>query len=205
MKVNVYKFDVKKMRELLFCSNNIHKTEEIRKMLPSGYRISSLKEEGIFTDIPETGETFEENALIKVRAVKSDNHSGCFADDSGLCVEYLDDAPGVHSARYAGEHATDADNRSKLLNELKGINNRNAYFITVICLLMDASVQYFEGRIYGRITTEERGIGGFGYDRIFIPDNYDKTFAEMTSDEKNKISHRYLALQKMMQFLKGKQ
>ncbi len=190
------------MRELLFCSNNIHKTEEIRKMLPVGYKLMNLKEAGMNLEIAETGVTFEENALLKAKTVAEKMKKDCFADDSGLCVDFLHGDPGVYSARYAGDKATDADNRKKLLHELSNENNRSAYFITVICLLLKSKVYYFEGRISGRITENERGEGGFGYDRIFVPENYDKTFAEMTPEEKNKISHRYKALQKMMQFLK---
>lgn len=190
------------MRELLFCSNNIHKTEEIRKMLPEGYVVRNLKESGIAIDIPETGNTFSENALIKAQTIAEKYQVNCFADDSGLSVEWLHDDPGIYSARYAGEYASDADNRKKLLNNLFASPNRSAFFVTVICLVWDKETYYFEGRIYGRISQAERGEGGFGYDSIFIPEHHNRTFAEMTSEEKNKISHRYLALQKMMQFLK---
>ncbi len=189
------------MNELIFCSNNNYKLQEIRKMLPFGYILHSLSEAGIESDVDETGTTFQENAFLKASAVALLTKKNCFADDSGLCVSALNDAPGIYSARYAGKNATDADNRRKLLADLSGIKDRKACFITVICLICEGKANYFEGRIYGSITLAERGGSGFGYDPVFMPDGYNRTFAEMTADEKNKISHRQIALGKMITFL----
>ncbi|HNU47277.1 MAG TPA: RdgB/HAM1 family non-canonical purine NTP pyrophosphatase [Bacteroidia bacterium] len=191
------------MTELIFCSNNKHKLQEIRKMLPSGYILQSLSEAGIKSSVDETGVTFYENAFLKADAVYLHTKKNCFADDSGLCVTALGDAPGVFSARYAGHEATDADNRNKLLADLEGIKQRNAYFIAVICLIWEGEAYYFEGRIDGNITNVEHGKSGFGYDPVFIPNGYDVTFAEMTEDEKNKISHRQIAVGKMITFLRN--
>ncbi|HMR47279.1 MAG TPA: RdgB/HAM1 family non-canonical purine NTP pyrophosphatase [Bacteroidia bacterium] len=189
------------MNELIFCSNNNHKLQEIRKMLPFGYVLHSLSEAEIESDIDETGTTFQENAFLKASAVALLTKKNCFADDSGLCVTALNDAPGIYSARYAGKNATDAENRRKLLADLSGIMDRKAFFVTVICLIFEGKAHYFEGRIYGSITLAERGGSGFGYDPVFMPDGYNRTFAEMTADEKNKISHRQIALGKMITFL----
>lgn len=189
------------MNELIFCSNNNHKLQEIRKMLPFGYIFHTLSEAGIESDIDETGTTFQENAFLKASAVALLTKKNCFADDSGLCVTALNDAPGIYSARYAGKNATDAENRRKLLADLSGIKDRKACFVTVICLICGGKANYFEGRIYGNITHTERGSSGFGYDPVFMPDGYNRTFAEMTADEKNKISHRQIALGKMITFL----
>ncbi len=191
------------MTELIFCSNNKHKLQEIRKMLPSGYILQSLSEAGIKSSADETGVTFYENAFLKADAVYLHTKKNCFADDSGLCVTALGDAPGVFSARYAGHEATDADNRNKLLADLEGIKQRNAYFIAVICLIWEGEAYYFEGRIDGNITNVKHGKSGFGYDPVFIPNGYDVTFAEMTEDEKNKISHRQIAVGKMITFLRN--
>lgn len=191
------------MTELIFCSNNEHKLQEIRKMLPSGYILHSLFEAGIQSNIDETGTTFLENAFLKANAVSLLTKKNCFADDSGLCVAALNNAPGVYSARYAGNEATDADNRRKLLSDLSGIQQRNAYFIAVICLIWKGKAFYFEGRIDGMITNIEQGNSGFGYDPVFIPDGYKITFAEMSPNEKNKISHRQIAVSKMIAFLRN--
>jgi len=191
-----------KKRTLVFATNNKHKLEEVRKILGDTYDIRSLSDVGCNMDIPETGSTFEENALQKAHFVKKFFGFDCFADDSGLEVEALDGAPGVHSARYATEEGHDSDaNNEKLLAELEGKNNRKADFKTVIAFVSDNGDHCFEGQVNGQIITEKRGNNGFGYDPLFLPDGFDKTFAEMDSDEKNRISHRGRALEKFVTFL----
>ena len=188
-----------KKRTLVFATNNKHKLEEVRKILGDTYDIRSLSDVGCNMDIPETGSTFEENALQKAHFVKKFFGFDCFADDSGLEVEALDGAPGVHSARYATEEGHDSDaNNEKLLAELEGKNNRKADFKTVIAFVSDNGDHCFEGQVNGQIITEKRGNNGFGYDPLFLPDGFDKTFAEMDSDEKNRISHRGRALEKFV-------
>ena len=182
--------------ELIFATNNNNKLEEVRQRLPH-HKILSMKDIQCFDDIAETGSTFEENALIKAQYIYSRFGLSCFADDSGLEVEALNGEPGVYSARYSGEHNNTEANMNKLLTKLQGITNRKAKFITVICLLLEGKEYFFRGEIHGTITNERKGIEGFGYDPIFLPDGYTKTFAEMTTGEKNKFSHRALAIEKM--------
>ena len=187
---------------LIFASNNAHKLDEVKAILaPSGIEIKSLNDIGFFEDIEETGLTFYENAAIKVTAIHSLKNVDCFADDSGLEVEALDNQPGVFSARYSGEHGNHAANNQKLLKELYGKPNRRACFKTVIALMLNGTIHYFEGRVDGTIAEELSGKEGFGYDPLFIPDGYDKTFANMPKEIKNSISHRKRALEAMLEFL----
>lgn len=190
--------------KLVFATNNAHKLEEVRAILGNGYEVLSLREIGCTADIPETADTFEGNALQKAHYVKEHFGYDCFADDTGLEVAALDGAPGVHSARYAGDHNSDA-NCTKLLAELQrtaqqGNSDRSARFRTVVALIMNGEEHLFEGIVSGTITTERHGNGGFGYDPLFQPDGYSTTFAEM-GDEKNLISHRARAVQKLVSFL----
>lgn len=190
--------------KLVFATNNAHKLEEVRAILGSSYEVLSLREIGCTADIPETADTFEGNALQKARYVKEHFGYDCFADDTGLEVAALDGAPGVHSARYAGDHDSDA-NCTKLLAELQstaqqGNSDRSARFRTVVALILNGEEHLFEGIVNGTIATERNGNGGFGYDPLFQPDGYSTTFAEM-GDEKNLISHRARAVQKLVSFL----
>ncbi|MDD3789155.1 MAG: non-canonical purine NTP diphosphatase [Petrimonas sp.] len=189
------------MKKIVFATNNKHKLDEIRKITAGKIEILSLSDIDCHDDIPETGVTLEENALIKARFVKDRYGFDCFADDTGLEVEALDGAPGVYSSRYAGEGCNPQDNMRKLISELQGKENRNARFRTVIALLLNGETHFFEGEIPGRIIDEKRGAAGFGYDPIFMPDGYDKTFAELGDNVKNTISHRAIATQKLVAFL----
>lgn len=193
---------MKKPRKLVFSTNNEHKLEEVKAILEPYYQILSLKDIGDDTDIPETGETLEDNALIKANYLWDTYHTNCFADDTGLEVEALNNAPGVYSARYAGEQKSSTDNVAKLLKELEGKENRNAQFRTVIALIIDGKKYVFEGKIKGVITTSARGNSGFGYDPVFQPEGYDKTFAELILADKNEISHRARAVEQLALFLR---
>lgn len=190
------------MKKLVFSTNNEHKLEEVRAILDKHYQILSLKDIGDNTDIPETGTTLEENAMIKADFLWNKYKCNCFADDTGLEVEALDNAPGVYSARYAGEQKNSADNVAKLLHELEGKENRKARFRTVIALIKDGKRYLFEGKVEGVITLSPHGSAGFGYDPIFKPDGYDHTFAELGLDVKSQISHRAKAVQELALFLK---
>lgn len=187
--------------ELLFATHNLHKVKEVASMVGSNIVIKSLVDFNYTAEIPETADTFEDNALQKVHFVHQLFGGNCFADDSGLIVPALGNRPGVLSARYAGNNATYSDNVDKLLSELKDSENRNAYFITLIALIFNEKAYLFEGKIEGEIIKERRGIKGFGYDPVFIPNGYTHTFAEMTDVLKNSISHRGIALRKMIDFL----
>lgn len=187
-------------KTLAFATNNEHKLSEIRSMLVDGYKIISLKELGREVDIPETADTFAGNALIKARYLYENYHIDCFADDTGLEVDALGGQPGVHSARYAGNHDSEA-NMEKLLYELKEKKDRNAQFRTVIALIINGEENLFEGIVRGRIATERHGKEGFGYDPIFIPDGYSESFAEMGVSAKNLISHRGKAVRKLIDYL----
>ena len=187
--------------ELVFVSGNNNKVKEIRKKLPLIYQLKGLKDLNFTEDIPETSNTFEGNAKQKASYIYSKFNVNCFADDSGLEVDYLNGAPGVYSARFAGEEKDDAKNNSLLLEKLNGISNRKARFKTVICLILEGKEYFYEGFVEGVITDNYKGDGGFGYDPIFIPNGYDRTFAEMTLEEKNQLSHRAIAVQKMIDFL----
>lgn len=191
-----------KMRKLVFSTNNEHKLEEVRAKLGKYYQVISLKDLGDDTDVPETGDTLEENAMIKADYLWKTYQLNCFADDTGLEVEALDNAPGVYSARYAGEHKSSEDNVAKLLKELEGKENRRARFRTVIALIMGGKRYLFEGKIEGVITTSPKGTSGFGYDPVFQADGYDKTFAELTLEDKNNISHRAKAVEQLVLFLR---
>ena len=185
---------------LIFASNNKNKVKEITEIFsPYGISIKSLKEIGITEDIPETGETFEENALIKAKFVFDKTGIPCFSEDSGLCVDVLNGSPGVYSARYAGNH-NDIENNKKLLFEMNNVKKRSAHFNSTICYY-DGKEYYFTGILEGDITTEERGKNGFSYDTLFIPKNYEKTIAELTDNEKNKISHRKKAIDLFKEFI----
>lgn len=196
------------MKTLVFASNNAHKLEEIRAILGNKFDVKSLKDIGCNVDIPETGTTFRENALQKARYVKEHFGFDCFADDSGLQVEALGGEPGVYSARYAvknGRQVTagnkDDANMDVLLEKLAGEENRKACFRTCIALIYEGETHFFNGVVEGHIITEKRGDGGFGYDPLFVPDGYEKTFAEMGNEVKNNISHRAKAVEKLAEFL----
>lgn len=190
------------MIELVFATNNKKKLEEVQGVLADKIQLRSLTDIGCEEDIPETGETFHENASQKSHFVIEKYHINCFADDSGLMVEALNNAPGVYSARYSGSRDME-QNMDLLLKNLEGVENRKASFITVISLVLDKKEYFFEGRVTGKIIERRKGNGGFGYDPLFIPDGYDKTFAEMNESEKNAISHRAIAVKKLVAFLDG--
>jgi XTP/dITP diphosphohydrolase len=191
------------MEKLVFATNNRHKLEEVSAMTGGTVKIVSLAEIGCHDNIPETADTFQGNALQKAAYVYEHFGLPCFADDSGLEVDCLEGIPGVLSARYAGEHGNSEANIAKLLDAMKGSENRKADFKTVVALILpDGKTEFFEGRVDGVITMEKRGEGGFGYDPIFIPDGYDKTFAELGENIKNKISHRAKAIAALCEYLK---
>lgn len=188
--------------KIVFATNNAHKLSEVKAVLGDGFELVTLREVGITEDIPETGATLEENASQKARYVYDRTGLDCFADDTGLEVEALDGRPGVRSARYAGEgHDFKANNR-KLIAELQGKENRRARFRTVISLIRGGVEQQVEGIVRGVIATEESGTEGFGYDPLFIPEGSDVTFAEMSAEAKNAISHRGRAVAALVKILK---
>lgn len=193
--------------KIVFATNNKNKLAEIREMLAgSGIEVLSLADIGCHDDIPETGNTIEENALQKARYIYNKYGMSCFADDTGLEVEALGGEPGVYSARYAGGTGHDSEaNMTKLLANLAGKDNRKAHFRTAVALILDGGngrERLFEGVVTGEITEERRGEGGFGYDPIFRPDGYDRTFAELGHETKNKISHRARAVAGLVEYLK---
>lgn len=187
--------------KLVFASNNKHKIKELKELLPDKFEIVSLEEIGCTEDIAETSDTIEGNAILKANYVTQNYGLPCFADDSGLEVQALGGAPGVYSARYAGEQKSDSDNIAKLLEQLKHSENRKAQFKTVIVLNLNNEQHLFTGIIEGEITTAKRGTNGFGYDPVFVAENSSKTFAELTSEEKNKVSHRARAVEKLSNWL----
>lgn len=187
--------------KLVFATNNRHKLEEITRMLEGKYEIISLEEMGCREEIPEDYETLQENALEKARYVKEHYGYDCFADDTGLEIEALENRPGVYSARYAGPAKNSEDNMQKVLGEMKGEENRKARFRTVIALLLDGEEHFFEGIVKGKILERQQGEIGFGYDPIFCPEGYQQSFAEMPMDQKNQISHRGQAVRKLAEFL----
>lgn len=189
------------IRQLVFATNNKHKLDEVRKITSGYIDIISLKDINCCEDIPETADTLEGNALQKAYYVKEHYGYDCFADDTGLEVEALDNAPGVYSARYAGPEHDSQANMKKLLHEMDGKENRKAHFRSVIALLMDGQEYLFDGIVNGVIIEEKKGEAGFGYDPIFKPDGYDQTFAELGDEIKNTISHRAIAVQKLAAFL----
>ena len=190
--------------ELVFATHNLHKLEEVKTLLHSTITLLSLDDINYKDEIEENETTLEGNALIKARTIFNSIQVNCFADDSGLLVDVLNGEPGVYSARYAGSQKNDNDNMNKLLTQLKGVHNRKAHFKTVLALILDEKEYLFEGVISGVIGHEKKGTQGFGYDPIFIPDGYSKTFAELTSSEKSTISHRSIALKKLITFLQHK-
>jgi XTP/dITP diphosphohydrolase len=200
-----FTFEIHYTREmqLLFATHNKNKVFEVNNLLHKSYEVLNLSDIGCEQDIPETGLTLEENALIKARFVQTHYHLDCFADDSGLEIAALNNAPGVFSARYAGEAKNDEANMQKVLAAMKDVTDREAQFRTVIALLLREKEYLFEGIIKGHISTEKRGNKGFGYDPIFIPEGFDRTFAEIEIEEKNKISHRAIAVKKLVDFLKN--
>jgi XTP/dITP diphosphohydrolase len=188
--------------ELVFATNNEHKLEEINDLLSStAIRIFSLTDINLNQEIPETGLTLEENSLQKAQFVKTKTNYNCFADDTGLEIDALNGEPGVFSARYAGDSKDPEANMQKVLEKLKKHQNRSAQFRTVISLIIGTQVHQFEGIVKGHISTQKHGVKGFGYDPIFHPEGYDQSFAEMDLELKNKISHRAVALKKLMDFL----
>lgn len=187
--------------KIIFATHNPNKLKEIQSKIGDRLLIQDLDTIGITEEIPETGQTLEENSLLKARYVYSKTGCSCFADDTGLEVFSLNNEPGVYSARYAGEPKNDEKNIDKLLHELNHKNDRKAQFRTVISLIWEGKEYLFEGVIKGTILTERRGNKGFGYDAIFVPEGYEETFAELDLEEKNKISHRAIAVQKLIDFL----
>lgn len=190
-------------KKLVFATNNAHKLSEVTGILGDRMEILSLNDINCHADIPETAETLEGNARIKSQFIVDHFQLNCFADDTGLEVEALNAAPGVYSARYAGENNDSEANIQKLLKNLKGAENRKARFRTVISLMLDGKEYQFEGIVNGKITTEKYGENGFGYDPVFIPDGYEQTFAQLGTDVKNQISHRARAVNKLCEFLKN--
>ena len=187
--------------KLVFASNNKNKIQEIQALVSNSIQILSLEEIGCTEDIPETADTIEGNAILKANYVTEKYGYDCFADDTGLEVEALNGAPGVYSARYAGEQKDANDNMDKLLDELKDKSNRKANFKTVIALNLNGKQNLFTGIINGKIIEEKIGTNGFGYDPIFVADGYEKTFAELTMEEKSTISHRGIAVKELILFL----
>jgi len=187
--------------QLVFASNNKNKIQEIQALVPTDFQILSLEDIGCFEEIPETANTIEGNAILKANYVTKNYGYPCFADDTGLEVDALLGAPGVYSARYAGEQKNAEDNMNKLLHELGYITNRKAQFKTVICLNINGTQQLFTGIINGKIIHEKTGLNGFGYDPIFVADGSDKTFAELSLQEKASISHRGIAVAQLLAFL----
>lgn len=188
--------------KICFATNNKKKIEEVRAALGPEFTIVSLEEVGCQEELPETGDTLDHNAFQKARYVFDHYGVDCFADDTGLEVDALHGAPGVYSGRYAGEPRSDDRNVEKLLQEMQGISNRKARFRTVIALIQDGKEYAFEGVAEGEIIEQRTGTGGFGYDPVFKPTGYDQTFAELSMEEKNQISHRGKAVQALIKFLK---
>jgi len=189
------------MHRLVFATNNAHKLQEVAAKIEGQITVLSLNDIGCTDDIAETGTTFHENASIKSHYIFDKYNLDCFGDDSGLEIDALYGEPGVYSARYAGEHGNHDANINKALTLLQGKTNRKARFRTVISLLWNGAEHFFEGTVEGTIRHERSGTEGFGYDPIFQPDGYDVTFAEMTLEEKNSISHRAIAVEKLLEFL----
>lgn len=189
------------MKKIVFATNNKHKLSEITDILKDTYTIVSLNEIGFYEDIPETQPTIEGNAQQKAQFIYDRYSINCFADDTGLEVDCLNGAPGVYSARYAGKNATYQQNVLKLLKEMQGQKDRNCRFKTVICLITNTKSYFFEGIVEGTITEQQLGTNGFGYDPVFIPKGYNITYAQMTQEQKNSISHRAIAVKKLTDFL----
>ncbi len=190
------------MKKLVFATNNDHKLRELKQILPSDFELLSLNDIGCFDDIPETGPTLEVNAAQKSWYIWDKFRMNCFADDTGLEIEALFNEPGVYSARYAGEDRSASANMLKVLDKMAGENNRKARFRCVISLVIDGKEKQFEGIVQGKILGSKQGNDGFGYDPIFLPDGYTLSFAEMPAVEKNRISHRGRAVEKLVEYLK---
>lgn len=190
--------------KLVFATHNRNKLKEVQELLGDAYELKTLEDIGSTAEIPETADTIEGNALLKARYVYGHFGQNVFADDTGLEVEALGGAPGVHSARYAGEHKGAEENMDKLMREMKDKVNRNARFRTVIALIIDGEEYLFEGIVEGEIQWVQTGLGGFGYDPLFQPEGTGRSFAEMTGEEKNQISHRGRAIRKLVDFLKNR-
>ena len=188
--------------KLVFATNNKHKLQEVRDIVGDRVEVLSLNDINCHDDIPETADTLQGNALIKARHIYNKYGMNCFADDTGLEVEALDGSPGVYSARYAGEECNSEANMLKLLQNLTGKNNRNAQFRTVIALIINGEEKLFNGIIKGIISNEKRGDSGFGYDPVFIPEGYTESFAQMSGEMKNSMSHRFRATRQLADFLK---
>ncbi len=191
------------MQKKVFClaTNNLHKVEELRFLLSEHVELKTLEDIGCFDEIVETETTLEGNSLLKAQYVYQKFGYNCIADDSGLEVSCLNGQPGVYSARYAGEPTNATNNMAKLLQEMQNCSDRKAQFRTSITLIENGQVQQFEGIVEGKIIASQQGDAGFGYDPLFIPDGYNKTFAQMSADEKNPISHRGKAIQKLIAYL----
>ncbi len=189
--------------KLVFATHNLKKLEEVKEILPDTFELLSLDDIGCHEEIPETGDTLEANAKLKADFVTQKYGLDCFSDDTGLLIDALDGAPGVYSARYAGEQKNSEDNMNKVLSLLEEKSNRDAHFKTAIHLNFHGKSYVFDGTVHGKITTEKRGKGGFGYDPIFIPENYAETFGQLSASIKNSISHRGRAIQKLLAFLKN--
>lgn len=189
------------MQQLVFATNNAHKLEEVAAKIKNSIQLVSLNDIDCNDDIEETGTTFAQNASIKSRYIFNKYHINCFGDDSGLEIDALGGEPGVYSARYAGAHGNHAANNQKVLHKLSSTINRKARFRTVISLMWNGEEHFFGGAVEGTIRHELSGVAGFGYDPIFQPDGYTKTFAEMSLEEKNAISHRAKAMDKLLEFL----
>ena len=188
-------------KRFVFATNNAHKLEEVTAILGDKIELLSMKDIHCHADIPETADTLEGNALLKARYIFENYNMDCFADDTGLEVEALNGAPGVYSARYAGDAHNSEANMRKLLQDMEGIENRKAQFRTVFALIINGKEHLFEGIVKGEITKHRCGSSGFGYDPVFIPEGYTQTYAEMGNTLKNKISHRALATNKLCNFL----
>ncbi|MBP8966485.1 MAG: non-canonical purine NTP diphosphatase [Paludibacteraceae bacterium] len=195
--INIYL----KVKKLVFATNNLHKLQEVKAILDGKVQIQSLSEIGCLDEIPETADTLEGNALLKAKFVYDRFQLDCFADDTGLEIEALGGEPGVFSARYAGLEHDSYKNRMKVLRLMEQQTNRKAQFRTVIALILQGKEYLFEGKVEGVITREPRGEGGFGYDSIFVPNGYEQTFAELSAEQKNQISHRAHAVKKFADFI----
>ena len=191
------------MNKLVFATNNSHKLKEVKSILKGRFTVLGLSDIGCNEDIPETADSLEGNALLKAQYVYEKYGMDCFADDTGLEVRVLDGEPGVKSARYAGEAKKSVDNVNKLLIRLKGKSDRSAQFRTVIALIMKGETHSFEGIVSGVIAEKPRGSSGFGYDPVFVPEGYLSTFAQLRAEEKNKMSHRAVAVNKLIDYLKS--
>lgn len=189
-------------RDIVFATNNIHKLKEMREIMGDGWNVLGLSDIGYEGELPETADTLRGNALMKAREVKRLYGTDCFADDTGLMVDALDGEPGVHSARYAGDGHDSEANMSLLMSRMEGKTERSARFMTVIALVEGDSETFFEGVVEGEIATERRGKGGFGYDPVFRPEGSTLTFAEMTDEQKNAVSHRGRATRLLVEYLK---